>query len=314
MDQTPDFAPPFPPDAPPSGTARIGAELRQVRERLGWPLPDLATRLRIRLPYLEAIEQGDLNALPGPAYQTGFIRSYAQTLGLDSDEILRRFRAEGSSFAAKPELSFLAPVPDRAVPSGAVILLGVILVLAGYGAWYWHTERDRKLATTVMSVPAELVPLTVPKPSQIPPASAPKTPAKVLAPVAPAATTPAAPVGTLAASTLASTPTPALAPALAIAATADDWVEVKDPTGAILFSKTLHPGESWPVPNLPGLTMTAGNAAATIIITNGKASPPLGTAGRVIHNDPLTPPAASPASPPSPKPPAPPNSKPATAN
>ncbi len=73
----------------PHGAALLGAGLREVRERLGWKLPDIAEELRIRLPYLEAIERGDLSALPGQAYQTGFVRSYAQILGLDPEEILR---------------------------------------------------------------------------------------------------------------------------------------------------------------------------------------------------------------------------------
>src|SRR3984885_8858419 len=122
----------------PQGAAQVGAGLREMRERLGWKLPDVAESLRIRLPYLEAIERGDLAALPGPAYQTGFVRSYAQILGLDSEEILRRFQAEGLGRAPKAELTFLAPVPDRGVPTGAIALVGVVVVLIGYGLWYLH--------------------------------------------------------------------------------------------------------------------------------------------------------------------------------
>src|SRR5271157_1327051 len=80
---------------PSSRVARAGAGLREVRERLGWKLPDVAEALRIRLEYLTAIEQGDLSPLPGPAYRVGFIRAYAQILGLDGEEILRRFREAG---------------------------------------------------------------------------------------------------------------------------------------------------------------------------------------------------------------------------
>jgi cytoskeleton protein RodZ len=147
----------------PGGTARIGAELREVRERAGWKLVQVAEALRIREPYLDAIERGDLEALPGPAYQIGFVRSYAQVLGLDGDEILRRFRAEGVGAIKKPELSFLAPVPDRAVPSGAIVLLGVVVLLVGYGLWFLHTQNDRTLAASVAAVPAELAPLAVPE-------------------------------------------------------------------------------------------------------------------------------------------------------
>src|ERR1700722_7240163 len=106
-----------------SGAARVGGELREIREQLGWKLSDVAEALRIRLPYLEAIEQGDLAALPGPAYQTGFVRSYAQMLGLDPEEILRRFRAEGLGGAPKAPLPFPPPFPDRGGPRGGDALI-----------------------------------------------------------------------------------------------------------------------------------------------------------------------------------------------
>lgn len=298
-------------DSPPKGTARVGAELRGVRERLGWKLSDVADGLRIRLPYLEAIERGELSALPGAAYQTGFVRSYSQALGLDPEEILRRFRAEGMGTATKAELSFLAPVPDRAVPTGAIVLLGIVILLVGYGLWYHHTERERRLAAAVQSVPAELAPLAVPKPAPLvvkPTISttqvatpAHSTPAPAVQPspaataVAPAPATPAAPT-TKAALVAApvSQPAPQAAPSAtgkSITATADSWIEVQDPTGTILFSKVLHAGESWPVPDVAGLTMTAGNAGATEIANNGNAGPPLGALGTVIHNYVLTAPA-----------------------
>lgn len=315
------------PDRDPTGTARIGAELRQVRERLGWKLADVAAELRIREPYLDAIEHGDLDALPGPAYQIGFVRAYARILGLDGEEILRRFRAEGVGAVKTPELSFLAPVPDRAVPSGAIVLLGVVLLLAGYGLWYLHTESDRTLAA---SIPAQLAPLAVPpappapKPApavvQMAPAVKPAVPAVASAPTgaAPGATTatvptpgtaPAAPAA-VAAAVPATAPNTAPAPATAapaagaapaaasqaapangktIQATADSWVEVKDASGNILFSRVMHSGDSWPVPDMPGLTMTAGNAGGTEISDNGTAGAPLGSAGTVLRNYALTP-------------------------
>ncbi len=318
----------------PQPAAQVGAGLRSVRERLGWKLPEMAEGLRIRLPYLEAIERGDLGALPGPAYQTGFIRTYAQSLGLDPDEILRRFRDAGSMGEThKAELKFLAPVPDRGVPAGAIALLGLVLVLAGYGLWYLHTEKERRMAAAVPSVPVELAPLAVPPKPQAPLAApaATGTPhaATAAAPAATAATTAATAAPATAATTAAPATAPAVAgavppaqpatavsPALAqmvqpatapgattdngqvILAIADTWVQVSDPTGTILFSKVLHAGDSWPVPDEAGLTMTVGNAGGTEIAINGKAGAPLGATGAVLHNYALTPPAAKPAAPP----------------
>jgi cytoskeleton protein RodZ len=312
-----------------SGPARVGHEMRYVRERLGWRLADVAAELRIRLPYLEAIERGELSALPGAAYQTGFVRTYAQALGLDGDEILRRFRAEGTGFVPKAELTFLAPVPDRAVPTGAIVLLGVLLVLGGYGFWYHHTSQEAQLAAQIPAIPTELAPLAVPPkppaavapqktaavvppPAQaVPPpassvpqqtAAAPPAPATAVtqtgAPLVPQAAAPPPTAALPPPPPTAPTPQAAAAASAAapstpqtIEATGDSWVQVADAKGNILFSKTMHQGDTWPVPNLPGLVLTSGNAGATVIDVNGQPGSPLGSTGSVLRNFALTAPA-----------------------
>ncbi|WP_048862347.1 helix-turn-helix domain-containing protein, partial [Acidisphaera rubrifaciens] len=74
------------------GLARLGADLRTARLRLGWDLADVAAGLRIRLSYLEALERGHAAGLPGIAYAIGFLRTYGAALGLDPDELSRRYR------------------------------------------------------------------------------------------------------------------------------------------------------------------------------------------------------------------------------
>ena len=80
---------------------RAGADLRAARERVGWSLPDVAAGLHIRLGYLEALEEGRITALPGNAYALGFLRTYANALGLDPNEITRRFKAEAAAVTEK---------------------------------------------------------------------------------------------------------------------------------------------------------------------------------------------------------------------
>lgn len=327
-----------------SPAARVGAGLREVRERMGWKLPEVADGLRIRPEFLSAMEHGDLSSLPGPAYRAGFVRSYAQALGLDGEEILRRFRDAGQmGEAPRTEIQFLASVPDRGVPKGAIVLIGLIVVLAGYGLWYRHTEQERRLAQAVPQVPAELQPLATPPKVMPPPASAPATsqaqpapataanapqtppnqaapdqaqaapaqpaqaPAASAAQPAAAATTAAPQPGTPAATSAPATSTGATAATtpgdgMTITATQDAWVQVTDPSGNILFSKVLHAGDSWPVPQIAGLKMTTGNAGGTVISANGTQGQPLGAPGVVLHGYQLTPPAsgAAPASTPAP--------------
>ena len=85
---------------------RAGADLRAARERIGWSLPDIATALRIRLQYLEALEAGRIGDLPGNAYALGFLRTYAVALGLDPNEVARRFKAEAAAVNAKTRVGF----------------------------------------------------------------------------------------------------------------------------------------------------------------------------------------------------------------
>ena len=54
----------------------------------------MAGQLHIRLAYLKAIEDGRFKDLPGLTYASGFVRSYADYLGLDGEEMVRRFREE----------------------------------------------------------------------------------------------------------------------------------------------------------------------------------------------------------------------------
>jgi cytoskeleton protein RodZ len=278
-----------------AGTQSVGTGMREVRERLGWKLPDVAESLRIRPEFLQAIEAGDLEALPGAAYRTGFVRTYARTLGLDPDEILRRFRAEGGlhDAAAKTETRFITNVPDSGVPKGAAVMVGVVLLLAGYGLWYHYSGAQRRLAEQVPAVPAQLAPLATPpklEVAPVTPAPAPATPSAAIPSVNPA-TTPADSGATTATATpVVPTPAPpAPGAGMVISATQDAWVEVHDPAGNILFSKVLHPGESWPVPQEAGLILTTGNAGGTIITTNGVAAAPLGAPSAVLHNYQLTP-------------------------
>ena len=80
------------------------------------------------------------------------------------------------------------------------------------------------------------------------------------------------------------TPNGVGASGLVVLATADSWVQVRSSAGAVVFSRVLHAGESWPVPAGRHLSLTTGNAGGTELVTNGVASPPLGAPGAVLRN------------------------------
>jgi single stranded DNA-binding protein len=97
---------------------------------------DVSASLRIRLAYLQAIETGRFRELPGTTYAVGFVRSYAEYLGLDANEIVRRFKGEVEGLDNRTHLAFPEPVPEGKVPGGAIIILSLVVLAIGYGGWY----------------------------------------------------------------------------------------------------------------------------------------------------------------------------------
>ena len=135
---------------------QVGSLLRATRTRLGEDLRDIADVLCIRYLYLEAIEDCRYSDLPGDTYVIGFIRSYAEHMGLDGEEVVRRFRAEQIGNRRSNELSFPTPVPESGMPKGAIVFIGVVLAVLVYGGWYMSTSDDGILSDLISPVPDHL--------------------------------------------------------------------------------------------------------------------------------------------------------------
>ncbi|HFC96973.1 MAG TPA: hypothetical protein ENJ40_00745 [Thermosulfurimonas dismutans] len=74
-----------------SGTG-LGAYLREIRERQGLSLPEIAAETKISCRFLEAIEEERWEELPGEVYIVGYLRAYAEAVGLDPGDVLARYR------------------------------------------------------------------------------------------------------------------------------------------------------------------------------------------------------------------------------
>jgi cytoskeleton protein RodZ len=305
----------------------VGAALRMKREQLGWMLPDVAAWLRIKLSYLEALESGQVGKLPGNTYALGFLRAYAGMLGLDAEDISRRFRHETKDINRKPELAFPAPVPERGVPAGAVLLLGAVLIAGAYVAWYEFTGHEQVQPHDVPPVPTAMLPgapskvaaaspqvaTVMPAPNQVPspspPSAADSTPvtqpsataeaprpaiAEPVPAAPPAATTVPVPVAPAdAAPAIVPPPAAVTVPAaipgqITLKALATCWVQVRQVGGKVLYDHVLQPGESWAVPADAGaVTLTTGNAGGLTLMADGTTTPILGRNGAVRRNIPL---------------------------
>ena len=107
----------------------VGSQLRAAREAQGLTIAQVFKATRIKSVYLEALEANRISALPGPVQARGFVRSYANYLGLDGETLASTLDVLGpvtpvapppvvkstAPVAAKP----LSPAPDRSVPRSA---------------------------------------------------------------------------------------------------------------------------------------------------------------------------------------------------
>ena len=138
----------------------VGELMRLTRERLGHELQTVANQLRIRLSYLEAIEDARFRDLPGTTYAVGFVRSYADYLGLDGADIVRRFREEAARIHGQTKLVFPALTAEGKLPRAAVLLVSAVGLAAVYGVWYYISSRQQSELPIITEVPDRLVVLT----------------------------------------------------------------------------------------------------------------------------------------------------------
>src|SRR5690606_13898422 len=95
----------------------VGEILRRGREHYNLSLNDVEAALRIRASQLGAIEQGRLDLLPGRVYAVGFVRAYAEYLGLDGGRIVQLFKAQSGESRKSPELHFPVAASESKVPN-----------------------------------------------------------------------------------------------------------------------------------------------------------------------------------------------------
>ena len=130
----------------------IGSSLREARLRQNLDFPELEERTKIRPKYLRALEDERFDILPAPTYVRGFLRSYAETLGLDGqpfvDEYNSRFTI-GEDDAPLRARRVPAPRRDRgpresrmAAVALVAIAIATALVIA---AWRFGGPESEKV-------------------------------------------------------------------------------------------------------------------------------------------------------------------------
>ncbi|MDE2182150.1 MAG: helix-turn-helix domain-containing protein [Alphaproteobacteria bacterium] len=277
----------------------VGQDLRAARLRRGDDLATVSRALKIRKDHLEALEEDRIDALPGRTYAIGFIRSYADYLGLDAVQCVERFKAEisGRTDDHMPTITVIDEDDNRRMPQGWKIIAGVILVLVIYGAYQLAAQADR--AFNEQATPAPIV--AVHPVSHVRLSPAPKAPGTapltgVAVPSQTAVPPPAATTSQLSATgapASAAPPTAAQQPPplpqgqvygagnknarVVLRMHQAARILVQGPDGRVLMNRTLKPGDTLQLPNLVGLTLTTSNAGAVELDLDGQS---VGVVGR----------------------------------
>lgn len=237
--------------------ARVGDRLSAARKAAGLSLEDIVLRTRIPRRHLEMIEAGNHSALPAITYSAGFVKTYAQLLGLDGAELSRDFRTEvGQVEQVRHSPAPFEPADPARMPSRllAFVALGIAMVLAvAYLVWRGGAltadERASLAAGTVVEAEAPVV-------------AAPK-------PVAPPVAVPA----------------PALTGAIALTAVQPVWLKVYEKDGPTLFMGEMTVGQRFEVPaTAVAPQIWTGRPQAVQVTVGGKAVPPLGKADQTIRD------------------------------
>jgi len=163
----------------------VGRLLRDQREALGLSVSDIKKRLRIRGDYVEAIEQGRFELLPGAAYIPAFLRAYASNVGLDPEKILAAYNLSGPVPIKRPiALPADFPLVEKRAPIGLAVLTVLLVVGAGYAVWHYLPRQATVVAEKVPPVPDRLLASrpSTPVATESAPAAVVSAPATSLAP------------------------------------------------------------------------------------------------------------------------------------
>ena len=250
-------------------SGHVGEALKAARLSLGWAPEDLFRVTRVRAAYIEALEVFRFDSLPARPFVVGYVRAYAQALGLDAEAVVARFHAE----APKVDGKLRAPGGVRQDAFASIRWLMVVGAMVAAAVLVWNLTRRAEIRAA-SPVASKVGPAVSPRrsagPTQIgaplatpPEASNPpvyQTPG--LASVDPVAL--AAPgvarAGSKAGAALTDGPlgvagarfVPAgtiygLGPpaGIILQARKSTSLVVRGPAGAIYFARVLAPGEAW---------------------------------------------------------------------
>lgn len=289
--------------ATPAVDGALGKRLREARLAAQLDVPEVAKRLHLDAPIIEALEKDDYARLPPPAFVRGYVRAYARLLGLPAAPLIALYERSGT--AQDPPLAVHTPVRVQARSGDWRVrwITYVIVVLLGalFFVW-WRNEASFKFwqsppAAAVTRGTAAPVPPHAPPSAHAPAAvtqEAPKPPAapQTVLPTLPGmklATRPRLPAAAPnsgSAAAAAKPPVAAPVPAtgthaagpsglvphgtLTVRVDGECWVSIYDATGKRLVYALLLAGNARTVTGQPPFQVVLGNAPVAHVEYDGR--------------------------------------------
>lgn len=254
--------------------AELGNWLRQFRQEQELSLEDVASRTLIPVRILRAIEEGELDILPEPIYVQGFIRRYADILGINGIEFASTFPTEAR--VVPPQQSWVsAMIETQLRPLHLYLLYTVIVVSAVSGLSYLLNRSNPQIARydalqTTKPSPVALGPnLPVPSPKTASPNAA-ESPAPSPLPTASPAATPFP------------SPTSDQPVRVSLTLTSQSWVRVVA-DGKTEFEDVLPEGTKRTWTGAKEITIRAGNAGGVVVSHNESQPKTMGIPGDVAE-------------------------------
>ena len=142
-----------------SGDKTAGEILRETRELEGVRLEDIAAYTKIPVKNLRAIEDNNDEDLPAPIYVVGFVKTYAQYLRLDGEEMAELYKMKNAGRHFEPELNLEAKVDTETYISNRWLLLICLCSLFAFSVVYntfGKNGAQPALESVIPEVPQEV--------------------------------------------------------------------------------------------------------------------------------------------------------------
>uniref|UniRef100_UPI0025C366A0 helix-turn-helix domain-containing protein n=1 Tax=Brevundimonas sp. UBA5866 TaxID=1946132 RepID=UPI0025C366A0 len=278
-----------------SEASPLGARLRAARVASGLSFAELSVKTRVNARFLKAIEQGDQSALPSRIFTMGYVRIYAQVLGLDELEAVEDFKREFPEAGATLQAPTGAAFQEmrRRSPVILAVLGGVVLAFLCWNIFQRLTRIEPPHPSDLVAVPKAWLsendavdevlvlggPRAAPPDQSVPPLYITRgleaelmgdeaDPSTAVAPPGPPVQAAFNPRGALYGS-------PATNSITTLQATKPATLVVRQGDGRVLFARQLAAGDSWRAPMNVQATIDVSDATAFSVYLNGELAEPL---------------------------------------